>query len=153
MVNATTSITTAEQLLTAYASGQRDFQRINLPKAELSGVDLSGCNFTEANFQGADLRESNLSRCNLSRVNFKGARLRRTNLIGSTLQGADFQGANLYRAKLIRSDLQNADFGRADLRIGADLREANITNTNFKGALYDEYTKFPPFFDPIAAGM
>ncbi len=153
MTTTLSPITSAQQLLDAYAKGQREFPQINLSGASLVGVDLSEANFQGANFQGADLRETNLSKANLANVNFQGARLRRTNLIDTNLINADFQKANLYRTKLLRANLSNANFGRADLRIGADLRDANITGTNFRGALYDEYTKFPPDFDPTAQGM
>ena len=99
------------------------------------------------------MREANLSRCNLEGANLTRAKMRRANLIGCNCKGTDFSGSNLYRIKLLRANLQDALFNRADLRIGADLREADITSTNFRGALYDEYTKFPPYFDPIAQGM
>jgi uncharacterized protein YjbI with pentapeptide repeats len=54
---------------------------------------------------------------------------------------------------LLRADLSEAELNRADLRIGADLRGAIITNTHFRGALYDEYTKFPDGFNPTEMGM
>jgi len=148
-----TSITSAQQLKQAYASGQRSFAGAQLAGLELTGLDLSEVDLSGANLSGADLREANLSRANLSQANLQGAKLRRTNLVGATLKGADLQRANMYRTKLIRADLTGANLARADLRIGADLRGAAITDTTFRGALYDEYTKFPPDFDPTAMGM
>ncbi len=60
-----------QELLDAYAKGERDFRDKNLQGADLWGADLRG-----ANLQGANLR-------------------------GANLQGANLQGADLQRAKNI----------------------------------------------------
>jgi hypothetical protein len=71
---------TAEELLAAYAAGERNF----------SGADLSG-----ADLSGADLRGADLSRANLSHANLFKANLFKANLSGADLKGANLDGANL----------------------------------------------------------
>ena len=36
---------------------------------------------------------------------------------------------------------------------GADLRNANLSKVNLKGSIYDQYTKFPKGFNPMAHKM
>ena len=55
--------------------------------------------------------------------------------------GADLEGANLTGADLALARLT-----------GADLTGAGLTGTELKGAVYDEHTKWPEGFDPVAAG-
>ena len=46
---------TAEELLAAYAAGERDFSGANLQGADLSGADLYKANLSGANLRGANL--------------------------------------------------------------------------------------------------
>ena len=106
--------TNANQLLSQYQSGQRNFAGLNL-----RGVYLAEAELAQVDFSGVALNGSN---CN--HVNFQYANMR----------GADLRGANFQYADLKWSDLRGAD-----LR-GADLRNADTTGTitderSFIGAL------------------
>ncbi len=109
---------TREELLAAYAAGQRDFTKVNLSEANLTGVnlteadltgaDLYGVNLTGADLSGADLYGVNLTGADLSRADLSGADLYGVNLTGADLSGADLTGADLSRADLSRADLTGA---------------------------------------------
>jgi Pentapeptide repeats (8 copies) len=112
----------SSQLQQRYASGDRTFQKL-----DLSGLDLSGLDLRDADFSGSDLYGAKLTDSHLTRTNFSG----KTNLAYADLRGADLSEANLSSAILIG---------------------ANLEDTVTQGALYDDDTKFPVGFDPIAAG-
>ena len=84
----------ANELLAAYAAGQRDF----------SGANLNGADLTRANLNGADLTRADLNGANLTRAN-----LTRAILYGAILYDAILTRANLYGANLTRADLNGAD--------------------------------------------
>jgi GTP-binding protein len=109
---------TAEELLAAYAVGERNFSGAelrgdNLRGAELRGADLSGANLDEADLDGANLSRANLSRANLDGANLSRANLSRANLGGANLDGADLSGANLDGADLSGANLSRANLGGA----------------------------------------
>ena len=110
-----------------------DLRRINLYRADLSGVDLR-----RATLYGADLRRVNLYRADLSGVDLRratmyGADLRRADLSGANLSGVDSRKAIMYGADLRRADLSGANLCRADLT-DADLSDANLYMSNLSGA-------------------
>ena len=83
-----------------------------------------------------------LSGINLCLADLTDAYLTNANLSGANLRGADLTGTNLCDTILTDAILY-----------GTDLEKAKHYDTaNFKGARYDEYTKFPPGFDPEKAG-
>ncbi len=113
----------ADIVLDRYATGHRNFQRINLTRAifnptNLSGIDfgaaildraiLTGCNLTGANLSGADLSGVNLTVADLTGADLRQANLRHTNLKGADLTGADLTGADLTGANLTGADLTGA---------------------------------------------
>ncbi len=106
-----------------------NLSKTELRRAYLGEASLVGADFGEADLSEADLNNATLCNANLSGVNLRGADLRGVNLAGANLCGADLSGANLNRAGL---------WGMND----ADLRVA---------AIYDDRTKWPDGFDPIAA--
>tara|TARA_R110000772_G_scaffold13110_5_gene39166 strand:+ start:1538 stop:1960 length:423 start_codon:yes stop_codon:yes gene_type:complete len=65
----------ADELIDAYARGQRDFVGANLSGARLSGADLSSANLFDADLSNADLSGANLSGTNLRGANLRGADL------------------------------------------------------------------------------
>lgn len=138
----------AEELLKKYAAGERDFTAILLCEANLSRVNLSGANFSEAilsltnmsganlsdvNFRKAKLNVARLSGANLSKANLSGAILNVANLIRADLNSADLSEATLIRAELIRADMSNASLSGANLS-EADLREATLRQANLEQA-------------------
>jgi len=98
----------ANELLAAYAAGQRDF----------SGANLNGADLTRANLNGADLTRADLNGANLTRAN-----LTRAILYGAILYDAILTRANLYGANLTRADLNGADLNGADLTMTGAFRQ------------------------------
>jgi uncharacterized protein YjbI with pentapeptide repeats len=148
----------AQELLSRYAAGEREFgaamvigadlrgaslRGASLIGANLSRADIRGVRLIGANLRGADLSYANLSQAylpttylpgaNLSHTDFGGANLSRANLQGADLFNADLHGADLHGAKLIGARLFGADLRDADLS-GADLRSADLNGTILRSA-------------------
>lgn len=98
------TITDAQELLTRYALGERNFRNANLMGANLAGICLQ-----KANLIGANLVDANLSGANLSGVNLTLADLTRANLSGANLKGAKLFGTNLEQTNLTNVDLTGVD--------------------------------------------
>ena len=73
----------------------------------------------------AGLVMADLSGANLSGANLVGANLSRANLAGADLRGANLSGASLFGVNLSEAKLSGANL----------LKGANITGTNFQGAV------------------
>jgi serine/threonine-protein kinase len=111
-------------LLSAYASGRRDFSQKDLSLQDLQKANLAGVNFQQSklikvNLQGADLTSADLSGADLRQATLRNANLGRAYLNSANLEGADLRGA----------DLSFAHFKDAKLK-GANLCGANLTNTD-----------------------
>ena len=91
-----------------YLHNQSGGARAILRQCDLSGLDLSGSDWTNAEFMV----------CKFD---------------GSTLQRAVFRHANLFGARFNNCDLSAADFEKADLR-GAKFEMANLTGAHLGGA-------------------
>ena len=113
-----------------------DLIKADLRGADLIHADLRGANLIKADLRGANLSGATLSGATLSQAYLNGAKLVRANLSGATLIQADLSYTKLVRAKLVRADLSRADLSEADL----------------SKAKYDDNTKWPDGFDPVAAG-
>jgi hypothetical protein len=96
-------------------------QRLEVPRADLLGAQLSGAQLEEANLSGARLRRANLSGADLTMANLSGADLTMANLSGANLDSAD-----LSDAWLVKADLSGALLGAANLS-GAWLVEADMS--------------------------
>ena len=94
---------TVQELLAAYASGERNFSYANLRGADLVEADLSG-----ADLNGANLSFARLSLANLSEANLRGAVLSEANLDYADLRCADLRRADLSYAKLFKTNLDGA---------------------------------------------
>src|SRR6476646_3929175 len=103
----------ANELLTRYAAGERDFRLANLRGIVLSPLDLyrssDAPTLILANLNqlqqrpylsGANLTGANLMAASLSGANLIGANLTGANLAGSHLNWANLTGANLPHANL-----------------------------------------------------
>jgi uncharacterized protein YjbI with pentapeptide repeats len=88
-----------------------------IPRAELSGCDLSGMDLS-----GADLGDANLEATDLS-----GANLYEVSLESADLYRADLRNANLSYASLVGANLRYAMIGGALLH-GAELDQVDIKN-------------------------
>jgi uncharacterized protein YjbI with pentapeptide repeats len=137
-----------EELLSRYASGERNFGAVNLTEAQLSGVNLSGANLSRANLSIANLSRANLSKtdlsyaklnvarlsgANLSQANLNHAILNVSNLILANLGDAELVEAALIRAELIRAEFSRANLTGANLN-NANLREAKLRQSNLSRA-------------------
>jgi hypothetical protein len=131
------------------------FDKANLRSADLLGANLGNARLDAADLRGCDLRDAILDGAHLEATSLDGADLRGLdlapvwNLDGCTLRSADLRGL-----KAIHATVKACDFSRSDLR-GADLSGARLDRLSacrFRGALYDDGTKWPPGFDPSAVG-
>ena len=152
----------AIELKNQYESGQRNFQKIQLRRADLRGLDLS-----RADLRGADLSYSNLRDVNLSGANLSEVYLDEADLSGANLQGTNLQNASLIKAYLMKTNLENANLSQASLT-GAYLTKAIVINANLAGAYlngsklagadltgayYDSKTRFDAGFNVEKLGM
>lgn len=133
------------------------FRTVTAPLASFSGADL-----TEARFEGCDLSGADLRRIRTDRLT-----MTETKLDGANLQGVDLSGAHLVKVSLVGADLRSVrglvTLSECDLS-QSDLRGANLTRfgdayagiegktVKWTGARYDKRTRWPPSFDPQAAG-
>ena len=111
-------------------------------EANLRGANLMRAPLSSANLNAADLSEADLRKANLC-----SAILMSTDLRGADLRGADLRGALLYVTYLQETQLQGADLRATGLDNYAIKRVAWLDNARF-----DEHTKWPEGFDPVAAG-
>ncbi len=131
----------ADDLLSRYKAGERDFKKAGLSKAILSGEDLKQASFIGASFIEADLQVADLSNTDLSETNFYRAKLAHANLSSTKLFmarmiNADLRNSNLSEADLRRVQLYKADLSDANL-VGADLLLAKLAKANLLRANID----------------
>jgi uncharacterized protein YjbI with pentapeptide repeats len=135
-----------------------DFSAAQLSEAMLSNLTLDGANLSETELARCDLSNTSLRDCHGTGVNLSGATIRSTGegtaslfnarLPKATALAARFDGAELVNAHLREANLRDARFNgarmqAAHLEDGTDLRgarfeRANIADTWFRGALFDE---------------
>jgi hypothetical protein len=100
----------AEEVLSRYAGGERNFswkdlsgldlRDADLRDTNLFGSNLSNTNLTDANLEGANLEGANLGQANLRGALLRNAHLRRVFLAGADLTGADVTGAEMMEAQI-----------------------------------------------------
>ncbi len=133
-----------------------NFSRAILDRARLINADLSECYFDETSLRGALLigsgirgslfAEAKLDDAMMQQVDgvdatFDRASLTAANLNGARLRGASFVGANLKGASLQAAQLHGVNF-----------RDAVLEGASLHAAGYDDETRWPDGFDPVAAG-
>jgi uncharacterized protein YjbI with pentapeptide repeats len=131
---------TALQAGYAFQRGPR-LTKVDAPKSQLSGVDLSGFGFWQVGFDGSDFSRSNLVAADIQggsylETNFHSANLNMAWIWNVSFKGSSFEHANLSGARLYAVDLS-----------GARLEHITLTD-----ACYDIKTVWPERFDPAAAG-
>lgn len=135
---------------------------INLKEAVLDRANLESASFRyamlkEASFNGAKLTRADFTGANLKEVSLSGHNLRNTVFNNAEMKEADLSLADMRDSELSYANLREADLTKADLRganiKGADLSEARLSGTIFKGAIADDFTKFPAGFNPSAEGV
>jgi len=103
-------------------------KNLQLPSANLFGLDLSGIIAQQANF-----RFTLFTNGTLESADFKGASMHGANLSGTRASGLNLEGAACPEATFFGAELVNACLKGADLR-NTNFREANLENANFEGA-------------------
>lgn len=116
----------AEEVLSAYDAGRKDFGWKDLSMQDLQKANLSESKFHDSklirvNFQGADLNRSNFNDCDLRLSMFRNAYLQKCLFHSSNLEGIDLRGANLNGANFKNTKLKGANL------CGANLSETNLT--------------------------
>lgn len=103
--------------------------------------DLSGFNFQYSNFDNSD---------------FSHATLIGLDIEGGSYQKANFEYANLTNARFTAVNFTEASFTHADLSNvtlkEVDFSSANLDEAKLTGLCFDANSKWPPGFDPLAAG-
>ncbi|MBW4466476.1 MAG: pentapeptide repeat-containing protein [Pegethrix bostrychoides GSE-TBD4-15B] len=132
----------AEDLLSAYAKGKRDFSNYDLNGLSLNKADLSSSNFHQAklqktSLQGANLMNADFGRASLVQASLKNARLARAYLSHADLAGADLRGADLSYAHLSNANLRGANL------CGSDLTGAKVSDEQLATARTNWATVHP----------
>jgi uncharacterized protein YjbI with pentapeptide repeats len=100
---------------------------LDLSRAGLRGLDLSGFDFSRSDLQGADLRGTNLNGANLSAAHLDGANLFRAVLDGADLAGAFLDGAQFLNcAQLMVTRNWQLSFRDETLACGASIPDRMI---------------------------
>lgn len=115
------------------------FGGIEMPDVDLSGLDLTLCQFPESNMDGCNFSGSRLDNANFGNTSScNGANF-------DDLLGADGFFGNecpFVRTSFRNANLQNADFEFSDLTqadfTGADLRGVNFDSTILTGAIFTD---------------
>lgn len=115
---------TAQEILSAYSSGRKDFGLKDLSMQDLQKADLS-----EVKFHGSKLVRTNLQGANLSRANFTNSDVRQAMLRNADLNKTYFKSSNLEGVDLRGANLSYANFNNTKLK-GANLCGANLSQTN-----------------------
>lgn len=116
----------AEEILSAYDAGRKDFGLKDLSMQDLQKANLSESRFYDSklvrvNFQGADLNRSNFNNCDLRLSMFRNADLNKCVFHSSNLEGIDLRSANLSGANFKNTKLKGANL------CGTNLSETNLT--------------------------
>lgn len=140
---------------------QANFEGANIRR--LAGAILNQTNLNQISSSegmlrdsGADYSSMNLSNLNLSDkkfyvTNFKNSDFTNSDLSNAGLIGSNLQNANFTNANLTGADFSSSSHDNTDLR-GADLSTAKLEGAKFTHTIYDDSTKWPEGFDPLASG-
>jgi uncharacterized protein YjbI with pentapeptide repeats len=110
---------------------------------ELEGISFEGSILRSCNFGSTDLYGANFSDADCDSCSFKSADLRSSTLFGAKFRNSDLQGASFAIDEM----------GAPTLLFEVDFSSANLNDTNFDGALFDESTTFPRGFDLNRSGL
>jgi uncharacterized protein YjbI with pentapeptide repeats len=119
-----------------------DLQKIVLPQIDISYADLSRVNFSGADLSEAQLQETLMHRANLSGANLSHANIHDAVLIGADLQGTNFTGANLRNSVMgvVRKEKRPTLGSQAKIRIlgdqPANMKNVILAHANLRGAVF-----------------
>lgn len=131
-----------------YARGKRRFEQsdVLLADADLSALNLEGCNFVDIDLSNVNFSHSNLTGASFSRVNLSFA-----NFSNCVLMRAAFKDSDLKFACLSESDIRFAIFDRSNLS-GCKFQDSQLSPSIFVGFYYDKNTAFPESFAELDKG-
>ena len=92
-------LTNRQDVIRGLESGNTCFHSANLASQDLSGLNLSDCDFRYAMFNNANLTDVNLTNSNLTHANLCYADLTRANLTRADLTDIILVSANLSHTK------------------------------------------------------
>jgi len=143
--------TTAEELLSRYEAGERDFSYF-----QLNGANLAGIQLTDVTFFGGSLREANFHSARLAYVQFKAADLTGSCFSSATINGSDLIGTNFQQADLSGADLTGSHLGGADCA-RANMKSAQFNNVTLANAIFENTALngahlFHAHFDDVDVG-
>ena len=92
-----------------------DYSGQDLTNANLSYADLSGANFSNAILKGAILTNADLSGANFENAELGSSDRPGTNLIGANLTQASFNGTSFGKSNLQFAEITCADFSKSDI--------------------------------------
>ena len=129
----------------------RKGKRLVMRDCNLSGLQMTGVNWSAAEFHGVDLQDIVLRQAKLSMVAFPGSRLDNADLSKVEACGANFSGCSMVGIDLSDADLSavtsisdartrwRSNFERADMRSAAlarvRLNEGRLSRANLTGAV------------------
>lgn len=151
-VEYTRQFMTGEDFLDASLVSGKFFQvRLNgasFKGAQLEGATFEQCDLSTANFEGAEFND----KTKFYKVMMNDANLSNADFGQATFDSVNLRGANLQNTKNY-GPLNRVAFDDADLR-GADMSGVPKTpeDSEWKGAIYNAETKFPPGIDPTKVG-
>ena len=120
-----------------------DLRRADFSGQQLEGIDFSDCDLREADLSGADLYWAFAFRANFGDAILRNARLSGANLVQASFRNADLRGARISYDNL----------GGGPNLVGADFSRALLDGAGLDGCEYDDTTIFPDGFDPATHGM
>lgn len=138
--------TIRDELLEAFALGERDFHNMDLHGIELSGQDLSGINLSGSILSGSDFSDTRLTGADLSKAILDGAcmaraimdradiswaRFKNADMVGANLEHVTARAANFAGTLLLRARLNDADF------LGACFTGANFMASNLESSVFE----------------
>lgn len=132
----------AEEVISFYASGRKDFGLKDISMQDLQNADLSAAKFYESklirtNLQGANLNKTNFADCDLRQAMLRNANLNKTFFNASNLEGADLRGANLSETNFKDTKLKGANL------CGANLSNSNLTREQLEEVKTNWMTTMP----------
>ena len=125
----------------------REFSRAKGDFVNLINANLKGSNFAKSVFRNANFTNTNLVDANFKDSNLEGSLFKNVISKNSNLKYTDLRKATFEGDFGIFTDLSNSNL------IGADFKKAYMTNLNLAGAIYNEYTEFPNWFNPKSKNM
>lgn len=106
---------------------------IDLRRANLQAMDLSGLNFGKGQWHGAQMQGAILWRAQMQGADLWDAQMQGATLLGAQMQGAILMDAQMQGAILMVAQMHGANLWRAQMQ-GAILADAQMQGAQMKGA-------------------